>query len=258
VLKAFGAHGSPEPADGGQGTSWIAGSAVLKPEGGAVYNWLAEATTDLEMEHVRLARPIRARDGEWIFEGWSATEWVSGSEPDYSLASTWIEILDAGRTFHRCVAHLRRPPCLDARNDPWAVADRAAWEEQVTPIHREFRDLCVTFRSVLEPLGPSQIVHADLSGNDLFSPHHAPAIIDVSPYWRPVEYAEGVVVADALCWHDADGSLLELAGVSVSAVARALLFRMLTTSEFAKLNEDGTDVAGEAVRYRLAAAAIGL
>ena len=231
---------------------------MLKPEAGAVYQWLAEATTDLEMEQARLAKPIRTRQGEWICDGWSATQRVPGGEPDYSLESTWLEILKAGRVFHHAVAHLSRPTCLDARDDPWASADRAAWGEQVMPIHPELSDLCMRLRAVLEPLGPSQIVHGDLSGNVLLSPGNTPAIIDVSPYWRPTAYAEGVVMADALCWHDAAGSLLEQAGVSVPAVARALLFRMTTTSEFARSSQRAVDVSGEAARYRIAAAAIGL
>lgn len=59
----------------------------------------------------------------------------------------------------------------------------------------------------LEPLGRPQIVHADLTNNVLFAPRPAPAIIDISPYWRAPEYADGIVVADALCWHGAPASL---------------------------------------------------
>lgn len=231
---------------------------MLKPEGGAVYRWLAETTSDLEPEHVRVAKPLRTRDGEWICDGWSASEWVSGSEPDYRLESTWIEILEAGRAFHHAVAHLSRPMCLDARDDPWARADRATWDEQDVPIHPDFSDLSARLRGVLEPLGQSQIVHGDLAGNTLLDPGSAPAIIDVSPYWRPTAYADGVVLADALCWHRAAGSLLEQTGVSVPAVARGLLFRMVTTSEFARSGRDDVDTRGEAARYRHALAAIGL
>lgn len=251
-------HSRPDPIAGGQGTSWVAGRIVLKPEAGAVPRWFADATVDLAIEGVRLARSIRTHNDEWDYKGWSATEWVEGSDPDYTLVSTWINIIEAGRAFHRLVAHLCRPACLDARDDPWAVADRVAWNEQDRPIHPELADLSVRLGHALEPLGPSQIVHADLTGNVLFDPGSAPAIIDVSPYWRPVAYAEGVVVADALCWHAADGSLLEAVGVSVSAVARALVFRMTTLSEFARSGQYGGDVSAEAARYERAATAIGL
>ena len=114
------------------------------------------------------------------------------------------------------------------------------------------------FQRALEPLGSSQIVHADLTGNILFSPTLPPAVIDISPFWRPPEYAEGIVVADALCWHDAQPSLLDQAGVSVAAVARALLFRMATTNLAVSFGLGGVDVNDEARRYEHATAAIGV
>jgi hypothetical protein len=64
-------------------------------------------------------------------------------------------------------------------------------------------------------------------------------------------YAEGVVIADALCGHDAPASLGELVDVPVAAVARALLFRMATTNE--RVASDGVDLRDEARRYSLAA-----
>ena len=102
-------------------------------------------------------------------------------------------------------------------------------------------------------------MHGDLTGNVLFAPERPPAVIDMSPYWRPPAYAEGVVLADALCWHDAPPSLLRDAGVSVAAVARGLMFRMLTTGQRVALGETAdSDIADEAHRYGKAASAIGL
>lgn len=110
----------------------------------------------------------------------------------------------------------------------------------------------------LGALGHSQIVHADLTHNVLFDQAMVPAVIDISPYWRPPEYAEGVVVADAPCWHGAQPSLLEIADVSVAAVARALLFRLATTNERVAAGVGGVDLHDEAQRYNTAAATIGL
>lgn len=119
-------------------------------------------------------------------------------------------------------------------------------------------DLAGRLSQALEPLGDSQIVHADLTRNVLFAPGVAPAVIDISPYWRPPAYAEGVVLADALCWHGAPAELLELTGVSVAAVARALLFRIATTNEAAAFEIGSADLEYELGRYRHAAGAIGL
>ena len=258
MLRAFGAEDPPRLLAGGQGTSWLSGDLVLKPAGDPVHEWLAEALDDVSAVGFRLAMPVRTLHGGWSCQGWSAARWVEGSEPDRTTQSRWLRIIEAGRAFHRAVAHLHRPACLDARVDRWAVADRVAWGEQQLRFRPELAGLSRRLHAALEPLGAPQIVHADLTENVLFSPGLPPAVIDISPYWRPPEYAEGVVMADALCWHDAPASLLDQAGVSVPAVARALLFRMATTSLAVTVEEARVDVADEARRYDRAAATIGL
>jgi len=250
VLRDFGVEGIGRALDGGRGTSWLVGGLVFKPEVPAVVDGL-DQVRELGF---RLAAPCRTRDGAFDSQGWSATKWVVGAEPDYSRAEIWRDIIVAGRAFHRAVAGITRPGFVDARQDWWARGDRAAWGERDVEFRAEFAGVAVRLRKALGPLGEPQLVHADLTQNVLFAPGLAPAIIDLSPYWRPSAYAEGVVVADALCWHGADASLLDLVGVSVPAVARALLFRMATTNE----RDDLPDVRDEARRYAMAAAAIGL
>nr|WP_203374955.1 TIGR02569 family protein [Actinoplanes ovalisporus] len=238
VLDAFGVAGPATLLAGGQGTSWRAGHLVLKPEVGAAHEWLADVAED----GFRLARPARTRDGAWSHDGWSATHWVDGVE-----AWDFRTVIAAGRAFHRAVAHLGRPAGLDDRDDRWAVADRIAWGEREAAWRPGFADIARRLDSALQPLGPAQIVHCDLTQNVLVAPGQPPAVIDVSPYWRPPAYADGVVIADALTWHDAPGSLAAETGVSVPAVARALLFRM------------ATDVVDDwAWRYDRATTAIGL
>lgn len=249
VLRAFGAGGPARPLPGGQGTSWIAGDVVLKPEEAVAHEWLAGVMPD---GGFRLAVPVRASDGGWIVDGWSATRWVEGAEPDYREVSTWQRIIAAGRAFHRAVAHLGHPVLAQpagVRQDWWARADRVAWDEADVTWHPDFADTARRLREALEPPESPQIVHGDLTRNVLFADGLPPAIIDVSPYWRPPSYAEGVVVADALCWHDAPPALGEILGVPVAAVARALLFRMATAN--------GRGKFGEAPRYAIAVEAIG-
>ena len=250
VLRDFGVEGIPRALAGGQGTSWLAGGLVFKPEAATVVPGLDGVRED----GFRLAASCRTRDGAFDSAGWSATRWVAGAEPDYSRAETWRDVIAAGRAFHRAVAGIARPEFVDVRQDWWARGDRVAWGERDVRFRAEFAAVAVRLSRGLGPLGEAQLVHADLTRNVLFAPGLAPVVIDVSPYWRPVAYAEGVVVADALCWHGADGSLLDLVGVSVSAVARALLFRMATTDE----RDDLPDVSDEARRYAAAASAIGL
>ncbi|MCY1143282.1 hypothetical protein OWR29_35250 [Actinoplanes sp. Pm04-4] len=226
------------------------GDVVLKPEVAAVVDGLAE----VQSSEFRLATPLRTRDGSFEFQGWSATRWVEGREPDYTRAETWQKIIEAGRAFHRAVAGIARPLFVDARQDWWARGDRVAWGERDGQFRPEFAATAERLRRGLGPLGEAQLVHADLTQNVLFAPGLPPAIIDISPYWRPPAYAEAVVVADALCWHNAQPELLDYVQVSESAVARALLFRMATSNE----RDDLQDVRDEARRYEAAAAAIGL
>jgi hypothetical protein len=231
---------------------------VLKPDGGVLNEWLASAFGDVTRDGFRLAMPVRTLDGAWAMQGWSATRRVEGAHPDRSAVSTWREILTAGRAFHRAVSHLGRPAFLDTRQDWWAQADRAAWGERAIRFHPEFAALARRLQDALEPLGRPQLVHGDLTKNVLIAPGLPPAIIDISPYWRPPAYAEGIVVGDALCWHDAPSSLCGTVDVSAAAVARALLFRMATTNERVLSGAEEADLHDEARRYGLAASAIGL
>lgn len=259
VLDAFGVSGPARLLDGGQGTSWAVENLVFKPDEGPLHEWLASALADVTPDGFRIAQPVCTRDGAaWVFRGWSATRWVEGSKPDYSAISTWQDILAAGRAFHRAVAHLGRPDFLDRLQDWWARADKAVWGEQDIWFRPQFAAVARRLQGALEPLGNPQIVHGDLTNNVLFASGVAPAVIDISPYWRPPKYAEGIVVADALCWHDAPASLWETVNVSMTAVARALLFRMATTNERVASGADGVDLQDEARRFGLATAAIGL
>jgi len=108
------------------------------------------------------------------------------------------------------------------------------------------------------PLGEAQVVHGDLAGNVLLADGVPPAVIDVSPYWRAPAFAEGVLVADALCWSGAGADLLDDLGVSVPAVARALLFRLWTTHERVSDDVRVEDLPSEADAYAAAASALGL
>lgn len=82
---------------------------------------------------------------------------------------------------------------------------------------------------------PSQLVHGDLTGNVLFAEGLLPAVIDFSPYWRPIGYAAGIVVADALVWEGADETLLaavEHVDDFPQYLLRALVYRAVTDRLF--------------------------
>ena len=73
-----------------------------------------------------------------------------------------------------------------------------------------------------------QLVHGDLGGNVLLHDSLPPAVIDVSPYWRPTGYADAIVVADAVAWEGAGDDLVErlLRRQGEQLLLRAVLFRV--------------------------------
>jgi uncharacterized protein (TIGR02569 family) len=229
VVRQFGVEACAERMPGGQGTSWRAGALVLKPAGDEEEaRWLAETLTAVEQVGYRLADPVPAADGRWVVEGWTAARWVAG---DAGPVGHWPELLAAGRAFHSAVRHVPRPALLDRRSHWWAEADRSAWGETAPPAAPTLRGLRSRMLRFTRPVTDRpQLVHGDLSGNVLFSERLPPAVIDISPYWRPQLFAEAIVVADGLLWWGAGTELLSAAGRAGEAswLARGLLFRLDT------------------------------
>lgn len=228
VLAAFGLEGPAVVLPGGQGTSWSAGDAVLKPDGDPRFQeWLSTEVNGVRQRGFRLPDVRRSATGSFIVDGWAAQSFLTGaacSGPD----ADWPAVVRAGRALHAATAGLSRPPFLDARTDPWGVADRMAWGEVPVVVAPEHAKVVARLSSLPRPSGTAQLVHGDLTSNVLLDRDAAPAVIDFSPYWRPSAYAEGVVVADALLWHGAGADFLDRVSVSREAVASALLFRFLT------------------------------
>ena len=228
MLAAFGVAGIPPVRiGGGMGTSWRAGDLVLKPADAelAELEWQAQLYAGLTGDGFRLARPRRAADGSVCAHGWSATEFVPGRhEP-----RRWPEIIAVGERFHSTLRAVPRPGFLAGRSSPWAASDRVAWGEAplgAVPDTQYLRQLAAAVRPVTDA---SQLVHGDLTGNVLFHDQLPPAIIDLSPYWRPTAYASAVVVADALLFEGADDQLLRAVGHIADFgqyLVRALIFRI--------------------------------
>ncbi len=202
------------------------GDVVLKPGVEAEFQeWLGTELAPVDQQGFRLPAVRRAVDGSWVVQGWAAHEALV--DLDESRAPDWRRLIDTARAFHAATAQLRRPGFLDRRTDPWALADRAAWGEAPRRVPPVLADHVARLEAALAPLGPAQVVHGDLTGNVLSAPRKQPAVLDISPYWRAPAYAEGIIVADALCWHAAAPELHEQLGVPLPAVARGLLFRTL-------------------------------
>ena len=73
------------------------------------------------------------------------------------------------------------------------------------------------------------MVHGDLFGNVLFAGSAPPAVVDITPYWRPPAWAAGVIAVDALAWGGAPIELLaewDRWPHWPQLLRRALLFRL--------------------------------
>jgi hypothetical protein len=133
----------------------------------AVQSWLSPLLARLAVRlderpgrgarDLRIAMPVPARDGSWVVEGWGASRY----EPGTAVCEDLDVTLAAGRLLHAELDSLvREPPAgLDAGLDS-------------------------------EDDDGAQLVHAELAGNVLLDARGAPVVIDVTPAWRPVQWAE--------------------------------------------------------------------
>ncbi|APU13028.1 MULTISPECIES: TIGR02569 family protein [Actinoalloteichus] len=226
VRAAFGARDEePEPLD--SSGVWQCGEIILKPVANtAEAAWVAKTLDGLQPENIRLAKPLRSTDGRWVVSGWTATRVLAGA-PE----ARHDEVIAVSLRLHRATARLPRPRFVDERRDVFSVADRMAWGEEEPQLDldrggRLFEVLLTSRRHTgLRP----QVVHGDLFGNVLFAGDGPPAVLDFTPYWRPVEWAAAVVVVDGLAWGGADPGLIHRWAHLPEwpqALLHALLFRL--------------------------------
>jgi uncharacterized protein (TIGR02569 family) len=202
ALEAFGVSGEPVRLAGGKGVTWRVGDIVLKPsEGDTEARWRAGVLASLpDSPHFRVARPLRAADGDWLAHGWEATRLVVG-EPDQRRPE---DVVRVGEAFHRAVADIARPSFLDSRTNPWGNGEALAWDGPSPGVAHRPSALLDQLLAARRPVHlPAQIVHGDLLGNVLFADGLPPAVIDWAAYWRPAAWASAVVVVDAMVWHGA-------------------------------------------------------
>jgi uncharacterized protein (TIGR02569 family) len=236
VRQAFGLPVQGQALPGGEGRCFRHGPAVVKPVENAVEaEWSAQLLLTVEQHGFRLPRPLRAGDGRWVVDGWAASEYVGG---ETGPAGRWAQLFSASRAFHQALARAPKPSFLAARTHRWARADRVAWGEQPVEVPAEAAGLLTRLQQLVRPVSWSgQLIHGDLSGNVLFADGAPPAIIDFSPYWRPVRYAEAVAVVDGLLWFGAEPDLVSSAGPDGDfgqLLVRALIFRLVALTERAR------------------------
>ena len=234
VLAAFGVPGPARPLAGGQGESLRAGHLVLKPaRDPSEAEGVGEILEGIRERGFRLGRPVRAIDGRWVVEGWAATRFVAGA---WTPAGRWAEVVAACRAFTGALAGCRRPAFLAGRTHRWAFADAVAWgEAELAPLE-PVAPLLTRLLALRRPVdAPSQLMHGDLAGNLLLAEGLPPAVIDMSPYWRPAVFAEAVLAVDGLVWDGAPPeSVLGQTPDFAQAFVRALIFRLVAQEQAAR------------------------
>ena len=237
VLQAFGATENPSPMAGGQGRNYRSGNVVLKPaKDDEETSWIAAFYLSTQQNGFRLPKPIRSKYDGFVYGGWQAWEYANGRP----LKGNWVEKIDLCYQFHQQVADVPKPTYFSKREqNPWVIADKVVWGEMDIEHHPRIAPAVGQLKKCLKPVNePSQLIHGDFGGNILFSSDLDPIIIDFSPYWRPVAFAIGVVIADAIVWEGANESLIE-AGNKFNNfyqhLARAELRRIIELETVSKL-----------------------
>jgi uncharacterized protein (TIGR02569 family) len=236
VIAAFGLAGH-RPVRMSDGV-WRVDRLVLRPAPAELewVRWEERVLGALADVGFRMQRPRRADDGRITVDGWIARDFLPGTD----AGPAWSAILDVGRRLGAALGSVPSGvglPLPPPRSDAWAAADRMAWDDE--PIREDLRDTVVAALLALRRRmsAPSQIVHGDLTRNVLLHPSLPPAVIDFSPYWRPVEVSLAVVVADAVTWHDAPLALADDIGstpMGAQALVRAMLGRHLTARQLGR------------------------
>ena len=247
VLNHFGISNQAQRLPGGQNTTWIADNIVLKPttRNNHYEEWTFRIQSLLSGCQVgfRVAEPLQIGE-TFVYKGWTAVHLLTGIE-DNDLHARIHEIVQASRAIHTVLADLvmEPPAMLELRSDRWCYADKFAWDEvtvQDIPnfdagfYERELRSYVERLNTLKRESRPKnvvcQLVHGDLSGNILFSPDEQPAILDFDYYWRPVEYAVAIFLADGMTWQGFSIEEVKVVGwdeLRYEMLVRALIFRIV-------------------------------
>ena len=131
------------------------------------------------------------------------------------------------------MAKVAKPDWFDKKTDVFALADKMAWKE--LPIY-DFEianePLQRAFGLLRENQLPNQLVHGDWGPEQiLFDDALPPAVLDMTPYFRPRDYPVADMLISAMVNDGADISILDL-GKNIEdfdqLILRAMIFRTCT------------------------------
>lgn len=240
VLDAFGLKNAPTKLTGGQGNSYLADGVVLKPvENITEANWTAELFSTIKEDGFRVEKPIKTVSGEWVFDNWCAFSYLDGKE----VKGRYTEKIEISEKFHWSLKGVTEPSFIKASDHPWAIADKMVWGEIPLTYGERLEVAISPLMTQLKNINlENQIIHGDLTGNILFSDTLSPGIIDMSPYFRPKEYASAIIIVDSIVWDGAPDNTINAIPNDFNSnqlLLRATMWRIKTTEEFIKKYNQG-------------------
>ena len=145
--------------------------------------WSAKVRDKLSVPGMRIARPVLTTDGRYTAAGWKATQFVPGQ-----LRGRIDETVHVALRLETVLATAPLPT-FGQRDDIFARAERAAWEET----GEAYSD------AELAQL-PLMTAHVDVVGTTIFSGAHPPAVTDIVPSAapRPQGWSAALVMVDGL------------------------------------------------------------
>jgi uncharacterized protein (TIGR02569 family) len=234
IINSFKAKGKPKQLVDGEGKSILVGDVVFKPiENAALYEWSCQILNAIETDGFRISKPLVNNEGKFIYKGWSASVF----EPGEHVKGRWNEKLDVSRRFHKRLAGFSNNS-IPGSKDRWSKAHEIAWQIDYLPenINSDIKETITALFKMYEDISYSNtIIHGDICGNVLFSNGLPPLIIDFSPSFKPIEYAESILISDAIAWENAPLDIIKLLPENQlynQMFLRALNFRIIVAALF--------------------------
>jgi hypothetical protein len=202
AFDAFDLQAAPELLSGGSQPTFKVGNVVLKRvqetslennHSPALITWIAAFSHTLKQEGFRFPKALQTKAGNWITpDGWTAWTVVEGR---HSTKEDVAGVIEGIMAFHQALAGIPKHPLMEENQTAWGKADRWCWGDKPEQIHPVVEPLVHTLYELRRPVDglQDQLIHGDLSlANILIAPHLPPAFLDLSPFWRPVEFAVGM------------------------------------------------------------------
>lgn len=238
IASAFQCAGKKQMLAGGKEHSLRVGQCVFKPiENVERYSWSCDLLLKLSRRGFRISEPRRAIDGSFVYHGWAA----SNFEPGEHVTGRWHEKLNISRMFHSELNDLAFSP-MPPSDDVWSLAHEITW--QLTPLpsalHPKMTTMIEEIFTHYQLLSRYPgIIHSDICGNVLFHEELDPCVIDFSPAFGSVEYAEAILVADAIAWQNAPLDIVNLLPFNEhyrQYLLRAINFRIIVAALYKPKN----------------------